>query len=732
MVPGLREDTIRFRNLRKEKLIRLLPTGRKPAAPNLVIVIPTTVQVMDKKNTVLGLFLLGTAFLLFFWQARQMQEYEEAIREREQLQQQESQSQDSVESLILPDGEKEDGIPGDNRPGDPEVLTGLPGQETRSPELDYESNLPTPSEQETVILENGFIRVTFTNIGGGIQKVEFLTEDTETGVDPYVFNESDQLPSHTLQFSNTQGDLIPFLPAFQITNFTDRRVSFAYEDARGIRYTRTYRLAEEGSEQDPHLIQHDLVITNGGSTDLLMPETFLRMGTTRSLAFDRMSVGDYLNISYYDGNKLRYIKGRKFIGSNGFLGFGRKEPNPGYQEQVPLSTLEWASIKNQFFVGIMRESSLDEGGLSRANHLRAKASLQDPSTPNNWRRIGITGSVGYTLGNLPAGDSVALATEFFIGPKEFIRLQALGEKEEKLMQYFGPDFISQAMTLLMHGIHKVVPSWGLAIILLTLSVKLFFWPFTSRGMRAQKLNAVKMAPLQEEMKKLNEKYKENPQARQKAMMDLYRKHDINPAAMMGGCLPMLVQIPIFIGLYGMLRVAPEFRFSSLLWVDSLAYPDTVAMIGGFPLNLLPLIYGFVMYFQMRMTPMPETADETQQLTFKMMRFMPLVLVVWLYNFASALFVYFTTNALLTMLQQFLINRKLQPEINALKAQVEEKKGKDGEATPVGPAPWEKKQKAKSKTTKKPGGTQQNYDGLGATRRLKGGKSGSSNRRKKKK
>lgn len=689
-------------------------------------------QVMDKKNTVLGIFLLGAAFLLFFWQARQMQEYEESIRAEQERQQQEAQSSEPASDSILPEGTGDPGASEDGQSRPPEALTGIPGQETRTPELDLDSNLPDPSQRETVVLQNNFIRVTFTNIGGGIQKVEFLTEDTESGIDPYMFNADELLPSHTLEFTNARGDLVPFLPAFQITNFTDRRVSFAYEDNRGIRYTRIYRLAEEGSEQDPYVIRHELIISNQGGADLTLPETYLRLGTTRSLAFDRMSVGEYLNISYYDGQKLKYVKGRKFIGSNGFLGFGRKDPKPGFEEQVELTSLDWASIKNQFFVGILREGSLQEGGLTRAQSLRAKAALLDSSAPENWRRIGITGSVGYALGNLPVEESVSLATEFYIGPKEFIRLQALGEEEEKLMQYWGPDFISQAMTLLMHGIHKVVPSWGLAIILLTLSIKLFFWPFTSRGMRAQKLNAVKMAPLQQEMKKLNEKYKDNPQSRQKAMMELYRKHDINPAAMMGGCLPMLIQIPIFIGLYGMLRVAPEFRFSSLLWVDSLAYPDTVAMIGSFPLNLLPLIYGFVMYFQMRMTPMPETADETQQMTYKLMRFMPLMLVIWLYNFAAALFVYFTTNALLTMLQQFVINRKLQPEINALKSQVEAKKEGGGGATAVGPAPWEKKQKAKDKENKKSGGMPKNYDGLGATRRLKGGKPGSGNRRKKKK
>lgn len=679
---------------------------------------------MDKKNTVLGLLFLMAAFSLFFWQARQMQEYEEAM-EAERARQEQIQKEEAGSKDVLPEpvGGETDAGP------DPEPIGGMPVEEAGEVLAPVPEAALDPAAIERIVLTNERIRVTFTNLGAGIEKVEFLTEETESGIDPYIFNAQDEVPSHALEFPGRNGGLIPFLPAFEVVDHTAERVSFRYVDARGMVFTRTYRLAESGAGQDPYVLNQDLLIENQSGEAVTLPLTYLRMGTTGSLAFDRMSVGEYLNISYYDGNRMRYLKGRKFIGSNGFFGFWSKEPVPDFRQSIPLETLSWAGIKNQFFVGIVRENGVDSALDSRAENIVIKASELEGMTGPIWKQLGITGSIGYRLGDLQAGETATLGTEFYIGPKEFIRLQALGQNEEKLMQYWGPDFISQAMTLLMHGIHKVVPSWGLAIIILTLSIKLFFWPFTSRGMRAQKLNAVKMQPLQDEMKRLNERYKDNPQARQKAMMDLYKKHDINPAAMMGGCLPMLVQIPIFIGLYGMLRVAPEFRFSSLLWIDQLAYPDTVAMLGGFPLNLLPLVYGAVVYFQMRMTPMPETADETQQLTFKMMRFLPLMLVIWLYNFAAALFVYFTTNALLTMLQQFLINRKLQPEIDALKAEVERKQGGGGpESAVAGPAPWEKKAKPKDKKTEKPA---QKFDGLGSTRKLsKGG--GGRNRRKKKK
>jgi len=681
---------------------------------------------MDKKNLFLGLALLGAAFFLFSWQARQAMEYEETRQSEEP----EKRAVEGVEQ----DPSRGDALAGDgvdSRGETPSAESGVDGDLTG---LGLDTGSVEAASEEKVILENEHLRVTLSNLGGTIEKVEFFETYPEGEVDPFVFNDGDVLPSHLIEFPDPNGRLVPFSPAFEISEYTASkdRVTFTHRDGNGLIFERTYRLARQNEGQDPYIIEHHLMVTNESDSTRVLPTTYLRLGATRSLAYDRMNVGEFLNVSYYNGNKIGYVKGRKFIGSRGFFGIGRREPIPNFREEVSLDNLRWASIKNQFFVGILKEIP-SESSISRARRLIVEASQNGNPEAEYWKGLGITGTVGYELGMIPPGETLQFGTEFFIGPKEFLRLQALGGNKERLMQYWGPDIISQGMTLLMHGIHKLVPNWGLAIIFLTLSIKLFFWPFTSRGMRAQKLNAVKMTPLQGEMKKLNEKYKDNPQAKQKAMMQLYKKHDVNPAAMMGGCLPMLIQIPVFIGLYGMLRVAPEFRFASLLWIEQLAYPDTIATIRGFPINLLPLVYGVVMYFQMRMTPVPETADETQKMTFKMMRFMPLLLVVWLYNFAAALFVYFTTNAILTMLQQFLINKKLEPEIKALKAEIEKKHPKEGE-TAVGPAPWEKKDKPKDKE-KKGLAAKQMVDGLGATRRLKGGGGAPSRRggkRKKKK
>lgn len=692
---------------------------------------------MDKKNTVIGLLLLGVAFFLFSWQARQHQEFEEA-RRAEQLHQQQQEQEEQERAFdrrdLIPEAESPPEAPRAPTPG-PDFLTDVPAG---IPEV----ATPRPEEtdsgaREHFVLENEYIRVTFTNLGGAIERVEFLQTAPDGEVDPFIFNEGDTLPSHTLEFPDGRGRLVPFLPVFEAAEVDAERhrLVFRYRDPQGLVFERTYRLVEPGSAKDPYTILHHLRVVNDSGAPRALPTTYLRMGTTRSLGYTRMNVGEFLNVGHYDGRRIRYIRGRQFIGRQGFLGIGQRLPIPDFRQEASLENVRWTNIKNQFFVGILREVPGD-GMPYRARRLVAEARRTDrQENQDEWKNLGISGSVGYELGSVSAGEVLELGTEFFIGPKEFMRLQRMGDSEERLMQYWGPDIIAQALTVVMYGIHFLFPSWGVAIIILVLIIKLVFWPLTSKGMRAQKMNAVKMAPLQDDVRKLNEKYKTNSPAKQKAMMELYRKHDVNPAAMLTGCFPMLIQIPVFIGLYAMLRVSPEFRYSSLLWVEQLAFPDTLATIGGFPINLLPLIYGIVMYLQMRMTPMPETMDDSQRMMFKMMRMLPLFLVIILYNFAAALFVYFTTNSLLTMLQQYLINRKLKPEIEALKAEVERKtkamEGRDGE-TPsptAGPAPWEKgKSKDKKAAPKRPA-----MDGLGSTRRLKGdGSSRSRTRRRRKK
>jgi YidC/Oxa1 family membrane protein insertase len=191
-----------------------------------------------------------------------------------------------------------------------------------------------------------------------------------------------------------------------------------------------------------------------------------------------------------------------------------------------------------------------------------------------------------------------------------------------------------------------VPNWGVAIILTTLTLKIVTLPLTLKASRSMK----RMQKFQPEIQALREKYKDNPQKMQTATMELYKEHKVNP---MGGCLPMLIPIPFFFGFFQMLQSASELRFAEFLWARDLSAPDTVLTVYGFPLNIMPLLLGTTMLVQMRLVPQPATVDNTQA---KVMKFMPLIFMVFCYSYSCALSLYSTINALFTIGQQLFINR----------------------------------------------------------------------------
>jgi YidC/Oxa1 family membrane protein insertase len=195
-----------------------------------------------------------------------------------------------------------------------------------------------------------------------------------------------------------------------------------------------------------------------------------------------------------------------------------------------------------------------------------------------------------------------------------------------------------------------------AIVGTTLVIRSLMWPLTASAARSAK----RMAKIQGPMKEIQEKYKDNKQKQQEAMLALFREHKVNPV---GGCLPLFLQIPIFFGLFSMLRSASELRFAEFLWVPDLSAPDTIGHLFGFPINIMPLLMGASMVVQMRMTPTP-TVDNP---TAKMMKFMPYFVTIMCYGFSSGLAVYWTASNLFSIFQQWVTNRSADPVVEQVEA-----------------------------------------------------------------
>ena len=206
--------------------------------------------------------------------------------------------------------------------------------------------------------------------------------------------------------------------------------------------------------------------------------------------------------------------------------------------------------------------------------------------------------------------------------------------------FFG--FFVKALFLSMNALHAFGISYGLAIICITIIIKLLFWPLTQTSTRSMK----RMAALQPQMKALQEKYKDDPRKMNAKLMEFMKENKVSP---LGGCLPMLIQIPIFFGFYRMLQSAIELRGAPFLWACDLSQPDTVGVIPGlnFPINPLPLIMGATQFWQVHLTPPSPGVDPVQQ---KIMKYMPLMFLVILYNFSAGLALYWTVQNLLTIVQ----------------------------------------------------------------------------------
>lgn len=222
---------------------------------------------------------------------------------------------------------------------------------------------------------------------------------------------------------------------------------------------------------------------------------------------------------------------------------------------------------------------------------------------------------------------------------------------------FLSGFFAPLLLTILNWTHGLVAhvsptwAWGWAIVITTLLLKVVFLPLTLAASKSAK----RMAKLQPHMQALREKYKDNPQKMQAETLRIFRENKVNPV---GGCIPILITIPFFVGFFAMLQSASDLRFAEFLWVSDLSAPDTVARVFGLPINIMPLLMGATMIFQMRLTPTP-TADPAQQTMFKIM---PWIFTLFCYTFASGLALYSTINGLFTIGQQMIINRMPEPQL----------------------------------------------------------------------
>ncbi|MEJ6620887.1 MAG: YidC/Oxa1 family insertase periplasmic-domain containing protein [Opitutae bacterium] len=515
-------------------------------------------------------------------------------------------------------------------------------------------------------LTNEYSTLVFTNHSGGVREVK-LKEFSRLSRDYNMTHVGDSMLS--LSFEDEEGRKLPGVLSspreYKRVRSDESSVVYEWELPNVLRIERIYSRENNST----YLFDHRTILTNLSTNPLALERVKLNLGTAFRMPrlynpFDNAAT--YLNVGYYNAG-LPLAEGCSCAECSGRID-GQKEEFfqlnemgvTGELEKRKLSQAKWACVNNQFFVNIIRPTS------DLSNTWIGGKSIQ--MTGSDEEEIqGVSGTMSFPIGILRSQESKEFSLHVYAGPKDYAGLASLGHEQKKVMQFGVFWWISEPFSWVLNKLHGLLGSYGLAIIVLTILVKLILWPLTAQATRSQK----KMQSLQGPMSKLREKHKGNSQKLNQEMMKFYKEHKVNPFA---GCWPILIQIPIFLGMFWMLRSAAELYGQSFLWATDLSEQDHVAQVQGFSLNVLPILMVITQWFQMKLNPMqmgPELSD-AQRINAKMMRFMPFMFLVFLYFFSSALVLYWTIQNLMTILQT-LITKKA-PDVTAVsEATIESKK-----------------------------------------------------------
>ena len=483
--------------------------------------------------------------------------------------------------------------------------TAKPAEKTAetAPETKTESEAPRPAE-EIITLSNDFVRVDFTSWGGGVRSVELLRHKAN-GHGSATLNGAGLVPALSLVGVPGAGSNDVF--AIQRVDEKSVRLHSGNGVLKTVTLSNEYVMAAT--------VQIPATLAPSGTVSLVV-------GTAQPTQL--REIPNYLVVDWEGASKFH----------------NRTQPSIVKRERAGTAHDDiragWVAVKSQYFTMVLSPTTNVTGVTYATVNLATPA----PAPTNH----GVTAVADVPLAPGTNG-SASCAFTFYTGPKDYDRLAALGSHQEELMDFGTPlDLYSGLFGFLLlrslNFFYRLVPSYGVAIILVTITLKIIFWPIQAKSIQSMKA----MQKFQPLMNKLREKYKDDQQRLHQEMMKLYKEHKINPFS---GCLPMLVQLPVLIAFYRVLVNAIALRGAPFLWIKDLAQPDTIASFAGIDINLLPILMVAGTYGQQKLTP---TGGDPQQQ--KMMAFMPLMMLFFFYKLAAGLTLYYTLQQALSLLQQY--------------------------------------------------------------------------------
>lgn len=480
----------------------------------------------------------------------------------------------------------------------------------------------------------------FVNLGGGISRAILKKHTLDNGSN-VTLNEVGDFPIGAL--SDQAG--VEALEAYTVST-DSQNVTCERTTSDQVQIVKKFILPKSENGSEAYSVVLDVAFKNLGDRPYKSDGYFVYTGG--AAVIHKADNPMYTSFDWYRG-KLFYKDVNWFSASHiPILGIQTSEEKSFFSETA--DAISWSGVRNQYFATIIATPDKNGAGVW---------SRRFPVTLDGKDGFGIEGALAMPKFTLKPGETTHQQFNLWIGPKQYSLLKQLGNEEDQIMNFGMFRIVSETLLSAMNWLHTILwNSYALAIIVLTLIIKSLLWPLQNASTKSMK----KMQALQPKMKELQAKYKEDPTRMNQETMKLYKDYGVNPIS---GCLPMFVQIPIFFGFYSMLGTAIELRNSKFLWVHDLSQPDTLFYIGTIPLNVLPLCMAVTMLWQMTLTP--KSGDQAQQ---KMMMFMPLIFIVFCYNFASALALYWTVQNIFSIVQLYLTRNSTAP---VLKRIVPEKK-----------------------------------------------------------
>lgn len=486
--------------------------------------------------------------------------------------------------------------------------------------------------QNPVVITTDLFKLTFDEVGATVARAELLKERetadwTHEGVPGLFFGEAETQPGNVVLFDTSASRIYKAETGLVGGSFPNHRSVFKL-------------ISQELTMQDGQDVLEVKFAADNGGVQLIKTFVFQRGHYGINVKHEVVNNG---NIAITPSVYMQLTRDNGAVASQSSM-YNTYTGPAMYTEEDKFQKLSFNSLADG---DKDYPTYANEGWIAMIQHYFLTAWVPQEGEKRELyarqldKNLFAIGSI-VAVGEVAPGASKTIDSQLYVGPQDQRRLEHIAPNLDLVVDYGWLTFLAKPIYSLLAFLHSLVGNWGWAIVLLTVLVKAILYPISAAGYKSM----ARMRDMAPRMKALQEKFKDDKQALNQAMMELYRREKINPA---GGCFPILLQLPVFLALYWVLLASVELRGAEwIFWVHDLSSPDAYL--------ILPIVMVVTMFLQMKLSPQP--MDNAQA---KMMMIMPIVFGVMFFFFASGLVLYWLTNNVLSIWQQWYVNKQIADE-----------------------------------------------------------------------